>query len=227
MHYRCQIRNYNFTRFSVKLMLKFCFRKMTNFKISSRAYSKMILHAAKYPHCAVNGVLLSSAKSFGNTVEILDVMPLFHQCLHVSPMAEVALVQSESFAASNELQIAGYYAACELYQDRSIDKAPGIKIADKIVENNQNAALILLDNSLLGGKDPAINIWQNKESHWVPTTFTLNQKDETLDAVDLLVERGAMKDLHDFDNHLDDIKNDWANVHLNHDLQQLLAIFLR
>lgn len=198
---------------------------MTNFKIFSRAYSKMILHAAKYPHSAVNGVLLSSVKSSGNTVEIFDVMPMFHQCLHVSPMAEIALAQSESFAASNELQIAGYYAACELYQDHSIDKAPGIKIADKIVEINQNAILILIDNSLLGGEDPAIHVWKYKESHWIQTTFTLNQKDETLDAVDLLVERGAMKDLHDFDNHLDNIKNDWANVHLNHDLQHLLAMY--
>jgi len=25
---------------------------------SPRAYSKMILHAAKYPHCAINGLLL-------------------------------------------------------------------------------------------------------------------------------------------------------------------------
>lgn len=56
----------------------------------------MILHAAKYPHCAVNGVLLSGNKdgsSRASTVQIEDVIPLFHQCLNVSPMAEVALVQ--------------------------------------------------------------------------------------------------------------------------------------
>ena len=28
-------------------------------EFSARAYCKMVLHAAKYPHCAVNGVLLT------------------------------------------------------------------------------------------------------------------------------------------------------------------------
>lgn len=65
--------------------------------ISARAYTKMILHAVKYPHLAVNGVLLakvqtSTAKS-ANRLEIIDAIPLFHQCLHVTPMAEVALTQ--------------------------------------------------------------------------------------------------------------------------------------
>lgn len=186
----------------------------------------MILHAAKYPHCAVNGLLLSNTKTSSNNVEIVDVMPLFHQCLNVSPMAEIALIQTEAFASSNDLQIAGYYAACELFQDHSIDKAPGIRIADKIVENNPSAALILIDNALTSDEnEPALHVWQNKENHWISTSFTLNQKNETLDAVDLLIERGAMKDLQDFDNHLDNTKNDWANVHLNHDLQQLLAMY--
>ena len=45
-----------------------------------RAYSKMILHAAKYPHCAVSGLLLASGgrKSTGQIV-LTDCIPLFHQ----------------------------------------------------------------------------------------------------------------------------------------------------
>ena len=70
----------------------------------------------------------------------------------------------------------------------------------------------------------ALTIYQYKEG-WAPTSYTLNQIDETLDAVELLIERGAMKDLYDFDNHLDNVKLDWANVHLNRDLQQLLAMY--
>lgn len=200
---------------------------MTNFKISARAYSKMVLHAAKYPHCAVNGLLLASAKDSSNNIEIIDVMPLFHQNLHLTPMAEIALVQTEALAAANDLQIAGYYAACELFQDDTIDKAPGVRIADKIAENNPNAAFIVIGNSILGGRDngPALSVSQSKEGHWVSTSYTLNQIDDTLDAVELLIERGAMKDLYDFDNHLDNIKNDWTNAHLNRDLQQLLAMY--
>ena len=75
---------------------------MYDYKLSETAYAKMLFHAAKYPHLAVNGVLLaekttattttSTTKSLG-TIEIIDAMPLFHQCLHVTPMYEVALVQ--------------------------------------------------------------------------------------------------------------------------------------
>lgn len=72
---------------------------MSDIRISARAYTKMILHASKYPHLAVNGVLLASRKSVdaggkkAAVLEIVDAVPLFHQCLFVTPMAEVALVQ--------------------------------------------------------------------------------------------------------------------------------------
>lgn len=60
------------------------------YKFNDRSYAKMMFHAAKYPHFAVNGIILSSVH---NTCEIVDVVPLFHQCLYVSPMAEIALRQ--------------------------------------------------------------------------------------------------------------------------------------
>lgn len=67
---------------------------MSDLKISAKAYTKMIFHAAKYPHCAVNGILLADKESSrGKTLNIVDAIPLFHQCLHVTPMAEVALTQ--------------------------------------------------------------------------------------------------------------------------------------
>lgn len=65
---------------------------MSEVTISPRAYLKMIFHAAKYPHCSVNGILLASREKTKN-VQVIDAVPLFHQCLHVTPMAEVALVQ--------------------------------------------------------------------------------------------------------------------------------------
>lgn len=67
---------------------------MIEYKISEKAYAKMIFHAAKYPHLAVNGVLLASKSSEkSGTVSIVDAIPLFHQCLHVVPMVEIALIQ--------------------------------------------------------------------------------------------------------------------------------------
>lgn len=49
-------------------------------------------------------------------------------------------------ANSMNLQLAGYYAACELFNDNSIDKAPGTKIADKIAENYPNACFAIVSS---------------------------------------------------------------------------------
>jgi len=205
---------------------------MVKYSVSSRAYTKMILHAAKYPHCAVNGVLLGNGKDNASTgqksaIHIEDVFPLFHECLNISPMAEVALIQIEALANKLGLQIAGYYVACEQFYDKSIEKAPGVRIADKIAENYPNALFAIIDNVSISSKEvgPALHVWQNADNRWNPTAFKLEQTDETLDAVEALLQRGAMKDLHDFDNHLDDISKDWTNEHLNKDLTQLLAMY--
>ena len=60
--------------------------------VSVRAYSKVLLHACKYPHKALNGVFLADS-SYPNEIHIVDAMPLFHQCLGLAPMLEVALAQ--------------------------------------------------------------------------------------------------------------------------------------
>ena len=60
--------------------------------ISARAYSKILLHASKYPHKAVCGVLISK-ENVDNVIEVMDAVPLFHLCLGLAPMMEVALTQ--------------------------------------------------------------------------------------------------------------------------------------
>jgi hypothetical protein len=59
---------------------------MQETQISILAYCKLILHAAKYPHAAVNGLLLAKKPTDSDgeddkkeDVEILDAIPLFHQ----------------------------------------------------------------------------------------------------------------------------------------------------
>lgn len=63
------------------------------FTVSVKAYSKILLHACKYPHKAVNGVLISSSVGGSADAVIVDAIPLFHQCLGLAPMLEVALAQ--------------------------------------------------------------------------------------------------------------------------------------
>ncbi|XP_055693269.1 ER membrane protein complex subunit 8/9 homolog [Lutzomyia longipalpis] len=140
---------------------------MSEVVISSRAYTKMVFHAAKYPHCAVNGILLASKDATkSRNYEIVDAIPLFHICLHVTPMAEVALVQIEAAAADDDLQICGYYSAAENCNDNTLERAPGLKLAEKIAENIPNACFAVIDNRAvcLNMDRSAVRLWQNAEN---------------------------------------------------------------
>lgn len=72
---------------------------------------------------------------------------------------------------------------------------------------------------------PALKVFQHNDGHWIKTSFKLSQTDSTLEATSALLRRGAMKDLFDFDNYLDNTENDWTNVHLNGDLTKLLSMY--
>lgn len=80
--------------------------------LESLAFAKIILHASKYPHLAVNGVLLG--EQCQDKFIINDCIPLFHGCLTLAPMLEVALSQTENYCSMVDLKICGYYQANEL-----------------------------------------------------------------------------------------------------------------
>lgn len=69
-------------------------------KLTTQAYCKMLLHAAKYPHRAVNGLLVAEKHkkdSTRNSVLCVDCVPLFHGALALAPMLEVALTLVRRF----------------------------------------------------------------------------------------------------------------------------------
>lgn len=222
---------------------------MSEYKFSPKAYAKMIFHAAKYPHLAVNGILLAEKSQKGSPAQIVDAIPLFHQCLYLTPMTEIALIQVgtmrfsvnikisinniqpqiDALAEAENLVIAGYYAASENFYDCSIEKAPAAKIADKIQENYKNACFAVIENKFLclNQQKPALKVFSCSVDggRWSKATYSLNQTATTLESVSALLKRGAMKDIVDFDNHLDNPENDWTNQFLNRDLQQIMAMY--
>ncbi|XP_076391796.1 ER membrane protein complex subunit 8/9 [Megachile rotundata] len=209
---------------------------MAEISFSSRAYCKIILHTAKYPHCAVNGLLLGKQinKSDGKSVElrIEDAIPLFHICLHVSPMAEIALTMIDQYAITKGLIIAGYYFANENIYDISVDK-PAHRIADKIAENTGNTLLVAVSDTLKLRifMHLCIVIVENKEitlsmnSNPLRVLQYIDGKWKLKDITDISYDKGVMhtdalysllkaehyKNLIDFDNHLDDISLNWQN----------------
>ncbi|CAH0584524.1 unnamed protein product [Chrysodeixis includens] len=194
---------------------------MGEISFETAAYAKMILHAAKYPHCAVNGVLLADATKIrdgakNQDVDIVDTVPLFHHSHYLSPMAEVALTQIESVAQANNRIIAGYYAACENFKDNTVDKCPGQKIAEKIAEHFPSAVFVVIDNRKMMQHlvTAAMKLHNFSEGKWKPIDHNnvLFHSRYVLDTVSHLLQRGVQKDLVDFDNYLDDLSQDWTNL---------------
>jgi len=186
--------------------------------LSPRAYSKVLLHACKYPHKAVNGVLLAEeCKHTSDLLRIVDTIPLFHQCLGLAPMLEIALNQIDSYCRSNQLVIAGYYQGNENYNDNDPDFI-AYKIGEKLVENSQNSILMMIDNQKMDVdcKETALKLYQMQDNKWKEnSTWHLVGGETALACSSDLMRSKTYQSLVDFDNHLDDITSDWLNPHLN------------
>lgn len=74
-------------------------------------------------------------------------------------------------------------------------------------------------------KHSGLKVWQSNDGKWVKSKHSLVDSNHTLDAVSLLLQRGAMKEINDFDNYLDNTENDWTNQNLNFDLKQILSLY--
>jgi hypothetical protein len=202
---------------------------MSEITFSARAYCKIILHAAKYPHCSINGVLLSkSSTTKGKEIEFVDAVPLFHIALNLTPMAEIALMQIDEQASQNGLVISGYYTALENVRDCSFEKA-NHRISDKLTSNYPSSCLVVVDNSKLGIQMDNVAL---KVAQFVDGSYKLSdtnriclKPDTTLDICSQLLEKNGHNLIVDFDNHLDNISLDWMNPELNEEVDNLVAIY--
>lgn len=64
-----------------------------NLAISLRCYLKILMHAFRYPHATVNGLLIMEKKKKSKSNRLVDCIPLFHSGHGLTPMLEVALNQ--------------------------------------------------------------------------------------------------------------------------------------
>ena len=85
-----------------------------SYTITKEAYCKILLHAVKYPHRSVNGILVGEQESHAH-FRVTDAIPLFHVAVGLTPMLEVALAQIEAYCKLKNKLIVGYYQANELF----------------------------------------------------------------------------------------------------------------
>ncbi|OWK53247.1 ER membrane protein complex subunit 8 [Lonchura striata] len=182
-------------------------------KLTTQAYCKMLLHGAKYPHCAVNGLLVAERPPAPQPALLVDCIPLFHGTLALAPMLEVALTLIDSWCKENSYVIAGYYQANERVKDASPNQVAE-KVASRIAEGFTDTALIMVDNTKFTMEcvEPAIHVYELHENKW--SDFCEDWTEAQRIAASLLDSK-SYETLVDFDNHLDDIRNDWTNPEIN------------
>lgn len=200
---------------------------MPGVKLTTQAYCKMVLHGAKYPHCAVNGLLVAERQrprkehppGAGNHTLFVDCIPLFHGTLALTPMLEVALTLIDSWCKDNSYVIAGYYQANERVKDASPNQVAE-KVASRIAEGFSDAALIMVDNAkfTMDCAAPTIHVYEQHENRWRcrdPHHDYCEDWPEAQRISASLLDSRSYETLVDFDNHLDDIRSDWTNPEIN------------
>ncbi|XP_006005521.1 ER membrane protein complex subunit 8 [Latimeria chalumnae] len=194
---------------------------MTVIKLTTQAYCKMVLHAAKYPHCAVNGILVAEKqkRKEGQQVLLVDCIPLFHGTLSLAPMLEVALTLIDSWCKENSYVIAGYYQANERKQEASPNQVAE-KVASRIAEGFSDAVLVMVINNRFTMEciEPAICVYEHHENKWKckdPHNDHCEDWQEAQRITASLLDEKSYETFVDFDNHLDDIRNDWTNPEIN------------
>ncbi|XP_044753826.1 ER membrane protein complex subunit 8 [Coccinella septempunctata] len=190
----------------------------------AQAYCKIILHATKYPHCAVNGVLLAKVSTKSKEITFEDAVPLFHIGLNLTPMAEVALAQIDELVSKKGLCIAGYYTAHENLRENSFEKSES-RITDKLASNFNHPCLVVVDNMQVGTTwKSAIKVAQFSDGSYRPCDpkRVCVKPEKTFDICNQLNMEEKYYTINDFDDHLDDIKLDWLNPAINEAIEGLL-----
>ncbi|KAH3768237.1 ER membrane protein complex subunit 8-like [Dreissena polymorpha] len=192
---------------------------MAELSVSIQAYAKLLLHIAKYPHCAVNGVLLAEDNKNSKekkVIRFVDCIPLFHLSLSLAPMLEAALLQIDSYCKSKGYVIGGYYHANEHIDDNELNPIAR-HIGRKIQENFSEACIFMVDNHRVNSRSVSdvYRLYKLSDSSEWKEVKQETIDDQTRQASAVLLEQEQYRYLTDFDNHLDNVAHDWRNVKLN------------
>jgi len=193
-------------------------------RFSSQAFVKLQLHLAKYPHYAVNGLLLACKHQYEDekekVLDFVDCIPLFHQALQLKPMLEIALMHVEEHCKLNDLIIAGYYEAPENLSAGAEPSKFGIRVGEKIHQNFKDACFFVVDNHKIPHED-CLHIYDIlPDRRTKPFSGEAEFAENLNEIVDHLLNHNIEHELIDFDTHLDDVSKHW----LNHAINRLIVM---
>jgi hypothetical protein len=177
--------------------------------LSPDSYTVLFLHACKYPHRSVNGLLLGSVS--GGSVSVSEALPLFHSPLGLAPMLEAALLLADEYCQQRKLQLVGYYQANEVADDLELGPF-GKKICDKIRSQCSACAALLVDGAKMRPAPTELGLLaigaDGKRSSATPTLTP--DASGCIARLEKCLGKGLQQEVVDFDVHLDDCSKDWT-----------------
>ncbi|CAD5207905.1 unnamed protein product [Bursaphelenchus okinawaensis] len=177
-------------------------------KVNTVAYCKISLHAVKYPHCAVRGLLIGRVKE--NEVVVVDVVPVLHGAFMAAPV-EACLIHTSAYCDAEKLKIVGCYVANERVNDNSLDYFWAKLIYDKLHANGiLQPVAIRVDNTKLSSNSntSCLVSYVYDTAKWKQVNTTLSNTEEALSTYSAALQTKLHRNVIDFEGHLDDPSND-------------------
>uniref|UniRef100_A0A914I0A4 MPN domain-containing protein n=1 Tax=Globodera rostochiensis TaxID=31243 RepID=A0A914I0A4_GLORO len=208
--------------------------------VSETAYCKMVLHAIKYPHCAVRGVLLGKRTPLTKTeepsgdtsddgplalseseIEVVEVVPATHSPV-LAPTVEAMFVHLDVFCRAEEgTDIVGLYFCNQQLSNNGLDELWARIAADKI----RHPVLLQIENAKLSlnATSPCLKAFElESAAKWRPADYSVEHSDDAVLLASVAVQNKLHRSLADFENHLDELTSaDFFNLELN---AKLMAI---
>lgn len=206
-------------------------------EFSTQAYSKMVMHAMKYPHSICSGLLLSPKepdiddKDAGDNndenivkTKIIEAIPISHASHCLAPNIEIAFNSVSVFAQEQELIISGYYQT-DRYNEPNCPDTFSQRVTEKICESYPNAVLCFVNfdggipHSLLDPHQLIDGKWRRKPPH----TYSIDSDPEIIADNILYSKEKLYRRIVDFDDHFNNITLDWTNAKISQKIDYLIA----
>jgi len=187
--------------------------------LTSSAYLKPLLHAAKYPSSPVFGLLIGIKTKGSHAWLITDSVPLFHT--HVlAPMLELAFIQVEEYCRCLSLRehrkfrILGCYVANERVTDVEMNVMTRRVAARINAVTGGRAVVLMIDNSKIAKPVNALRTMLCADKNW-----RLSQDHEEYSPpkrvyteIPDLIRKDRERGVYDFEDHLANPAKDYFNV---------------
>lgn len=177
-------------------------------QFDDRAVIKAILHAARYPHASIIGLLAGTHAQ--STLTITDAYPLTHNPIS-GPLIDQGLSQASLLSRQS---IVGVYVAADANDRRDVHPTAQ-RLASQLADTvRHSVAIVVIDNNKLNSRTAShpFDCLVHSSDRWTPVpTASVTVGGSAIDRYRAMIVAGDEQRVTDFEAHIDDVTNDWTN----------------